>query len=257
MTNGRVAVVTGGGQGIGRAIALAFARGGITVALLARSQRRLEGVAAEISGTGGRAHPIACDVTSKIAVDAAFAEAASVLGPVDILVNNAGVADSAAFTRLDEAQWDKTIAVNLKGTFLCMRAAIGGMVARGSGRVLNIASVASRIGVPYTAAYCASKHGVLGLTRSVAVELARTGVTVNAICPGFVDTDMTSDAVARIARTTGRTELQARQALEAMNPQRRLVQPDEVAAVAVFLASDAAAGITGQAIEVDGGQVMA
>jgi len=257
MSTRRVAAVTGGGRGIGRAIALAFARGGVSVALLARSQPRLAQVAAEIAGAGGRAHPIACDVTSKSAVDEAFAEAASVLGPIDILVNSAGVADSAPFTRLDETQWDRTIAVNLKGTFLCTRAAIGGMVARGTGRVINIASVAGRIGVPYTAAYCASKHGVLGLTRSVAIEVARTGVTVNAICPGFVNTDMTSDAVARIARTTGRTEPQAREALEAMNPQRRLVQPEEVAAVAVFLISDAAAGITGQAIDVDGGQFMA
>ena len=250
-------MVTGGGQGIGRAIALAFARGGISVALLARSRSRLEQVADEISSSGGRAHAIACDVTVKSAVDAAFAEAGSVLGPIDILVNNAGVADSAPFTRLDEVQWDRTMAVNLKGTFLCTRAVVEGMVTRGVGRVINIASVAGRVGVPYTAAYCASKHGVLGLTRSVAIELARTGVTVNAICPGFVDTDMTAESIARIARTTGRTEHQAREALEKMSPQRRFVQPEEVAAVAVFLASDQAAGITGQAIDVDGGQVMA
>jgi NAD(P)-dependent dehydrogenase (short-subunit alcohol dehydrogenase family) len=253
----RVAVVTGGGRGIGRAIALALAGGGARVALLARSRSRLDDAAAAIAGAGGRAHPIACDVTSKGAVEAAFEEAANVLGPIDVLVNSAGVADSAPFGRLDEAQWDRTIAVNLKGTFLCTQAAIGGMVARGSGRVINIASVAGLIGVPYTAAYCASKHAVVGLTRSVAIELARTGVTVNAICPGFVETDMAADAIARIVRTTGRTEQQARQALEAMSPQRRFVRPEEVAAVALFLASDEAAGLTGQAIAVDGGQAIA
>jgi 3-hydroxybutyrate dehydrogenase len=257
MNANRVAVVTGGGQGIGRAIALAFARAGVHVAVAARSPSTLERVVEEIAGAGGRGHAVRCDVTSSEQVRAAFAEVTDAVGPIDILVNSAGVAESAPLARLDEAQWDRTMAVNLKGTYLCTRAAVPGMVQRKSGRVINVASVAGRVGFAYTAAYCASKHGVLGFTRAIALELARTGVTINAICPGFVDTGMTAESVARIVRTTGRTETEARQALEAMSPQRRLIRPEEVAAVAVFLASDDAAGITGQAIDVDGGQVMA
>ncbi len=257
MNANRVAVVTGGGRGIGLAIALAFARVGVHVAVLGRSRQALDRVAGEIAAAGCRGRAVACDVTSKAQVDGAFAEVIDTLGPVDILVNSAGIAESAPLARLDEAHWDRTMAVNLKGTYLCTQAAVGGMVARGSGRVINIASIAGRVGFAYTAAYCASKHGVLGFTRSIALELARTGVTVNAVCPGFVDTDMTAGAIARIVKTTGRTEDEARQALEAMSPQRRLVRPAEVAAVALFLASDEAAGITGQAIDVDGGQVMA
>jgi 3-hydroxybutyrate dehydrogenase len=257
VSSGRVALVTGGGRGIGRAIALALARDGIDVAVVGRSQARLDGVAGEIAAAGRRAFAAACDVTSAREVDAAFAAVRGSLGRIDILVNNAGVAESAPLKNLDEAHWDRTIAVNLKGTYLCTRAAADEMVARASGRIINIASIAGRVGFAYTSAYCASKHGVLGFTRAVALELARKGVTVNAICPGWVDTEMTASSIERIVRTTGRSPEDARRTLEAMSPQQRLIRPEEVAAVAVFLASDAAAGITGQAIDVDGGEVMA
>jgi 3-hydroxybutyrate dehydrogenase len=253
----RVALVTGGGRGIGRAIALALARAGFDVAVVARSRESVERVAGEISALGRRSQAALCDVTRASEVDAAVAGVRQTLGPIEILVNNAGIADSAPLAKLDEAQWDRTMAVNLKGTYLCTRAVVGEMIARGSGRIINVASIAGRVGFAYTSAYCASKHGVLGFTRAVALELARKGITVNAICPGWVDTELTVSTIARIVEATGRSPEDARRTLEAMSPQHRLIRPEEVAAVAVFLASDAAAGITGQGIDVDGGEVMA
>jgi 3-hydroxybutyrate dehydrogenase len=253
----RVALVTGGSRGIGRAIALALSDAGMAVAVAARSEASLKSVVMEIEKRGGRTVASKCDVTSSGSVAAAFARVRETLGPVDILINNAGTAEGASILKLDESHWDREIAVNLTGTYLCTRAALPDMVARGFGRVINIASVAARIGFPYTSAYCAAKHGVLGFTRAVALEMATKGVTVNAICPGWVDSEMTDGTIARIAEKTGRTTEQARQELERKSPQQRLIQPDEVAAVAVFLASDAAHGITGQAIDVDGGEVMA
>jgi 3-hydroxybutyrate dehydrogenase len=253
----RVALVTGGGRGIGRAIALALARAGLEVAVVARSRESVDRVAEEVAALGRRSFAAACDVTIARDVDRAVAAVRGRLGNIDVLVNNAGIADSAPLAKLDEAQWDRTIAVNLKGTYLCTRAVIDEMVTRGSGRIINVASIAGRVGFAYTSAYCASKHGVLGFTRAVALELARKGVTVNAICPGWVDTDLTVSTIKRIVEATGRTPEEARRTLEGMSPQQRLIRPEEVAAVAVFLASDAAAGITGQAIDVDGGEVMA
>jgi NAD(P)-dependent dehydrogenase (short-subunit alcohol dehydrogenase family) len=240
---GRVALVTGGGRGIGRAIALALARDGFDVAVIGRSRAALDTVVREIGGIGRRSFASACDVTSAREVGAAVDAVRASLGRIDVLVNNAGIAESAPLKNLDEAIWDRTIAVNLKGTYLCTRAVLEEM--------------AGRVGFAYTSAYCASKHGVLGFTRAAALELARKGVTVNAICPGWVDTEMTASSIERIARTTGRSTEEARRTLEAMSPQQRLIRPEEVAAVAVFLASDAASGITGQAIDVDGGEVMA
>jgi 3-hydroxybutyrate dehydrogenase len=255
--NGRTAFVTGGGRGIGRAIALAFAREGAVVAVAARSRDQIEAVAAEIEGSGRSALAVECDVTKPASVTGAFERAAARMGRIDILVNNAGIAESAPLARLDEDLWARTLDVNLTGTYRCTRAALGGMVARGFGRVINVASVAGRVGHPYIAAYCASKHGVLGFTRAVALEVATRGVTVNAICPGFVETDMTESGIAKIVERTGRSAEETRRTLEALSPQRRIIRPEEVAAVALFLASDAAHGITGQAINVDGGQVMA
>jgi 3-hydroxybutyrate dehydrogenase len=254
---GSVAVVTGAGRGIGRAIALAMARHGARVVVASRPGPAPDEVVAAIAAAGGEAVTVACDVTSAVSVTAAFAEARQRLGPIDILVNNAGVAGSAPVLKIDEDEWARTIAVNLTGTFRCTQAALPDMIARGRGRIINIASVAGRVGYAYTAAYCAAKHGVLGFTRAVALEVARKGVTINAICPGWVDTDMTTASIARIVKATGRTAGQAREAIEAMNPQRRLIRPEEVAAVAVFLAGEDAHGITGQAIDVDGGEVMA
>jgi NAD(P)-dependent dehydrogenase (short-subunit alcohol dehydrogenase family) len=190
-------------------------------------------------------------------VTEAIASVERALGPIDVLVNNAGIADSVPFAAMDDAMWERMLAVNLTGTYYCMRVVLPGMFDRRRGRVINIASVAGRTGFAYTAAYCASKHGVLGLTRAVAIEAAGKGVTVNAICPGWVDTDMTRESVARIVRKTGRSEADARSAIERMSPQNRLIQPEEVAALAVFLASPDAYGINGQALTVDGGELVA
>lgn len=256
MRSGAVAFISGAGRGIGRATAYRFARAGARVVVAARTAAEIEAVAAELSRIGATAIPIVCDVASSDSVTSAFAQARERLGPIDVLVNNAGIAPTATLAALDEATWSRTIEVNLTGTYRCTRAALPSMIERGYGRVINIASIASRIGGAYLAAYSASKHGVLGFTRSVALEVADKGVTVNAICPGFVATPMTEAGIANIVARTGRSPDEARRILESQSPQRRLIDPDEVAAITLFLASDEAHGINGQAINVDGGQVM-
>ena len=252
----RVAFITGAGRGIGRAVAIALAEAGVGVVVSARSQTEIDETAAVLTDRGFRAVAVRCDVTSRDSVTAAVEEACARAGPVDILVNSAGMSESAPFLAHDDALWQRTLDVNLSGTFRCMQAVLPGMVERRWGRIINIASIAGHVGFGYVAAYCASKHGVIGLTRSVALEVATKGVTVNAVCPGFVDTPMTTVSVERIAATTGRSPAEARRSLEQMSPQRRLIGPEEVAAVARFLVSDAAHGLTGQAINVDGGQVQ-
>ena len=253
-----VVFVTGAGRGVGRAVAMAFAAGGYDVVLAGRSETALRDFADEITrSTNARAHPVFCDVGQRESVATAIATAEREAGDIEVLVNNAGVADSAPFTKMTVELWDQMLAVNLTGTYLCMRAVLPAMFARGRGRVINIASSAGRTGYRYTAAYCAAKHGVVGLTRAVALEAAPMGVTVNAICPGWIDTDMTSTAIARIVETTGRSTADARRTLERMNPQGRLITPEEVAALALFLASPDARGINGQALSIDGGEVVA
>ncbi len=255
----RTAFITGGGRGIGRAVALTFAREGARVFVVARTTSEVERVAAEVRaehGEGAASHS-ACDVADPASVRQAFAAAAEFFGRApDILVNNAGVAESSKFAETTDEFWQRHLAINLSGTFHCMREALPAMVARGWGRVVNVASIAGKTGAPYIAAYAASKHGVLGLTRSVALETARTGVTVNAVCPGYVDTDMTTRAVENITARTGRGTEEALEAVKAMSPQRRLVTPEEVAALALLLASEDGRGITGQSINVDGGAVL-
>jgi NAD(P)-dependent dehydrogenase (short-subunit alcohol dehydrogenase family) len=252
----RVALITGGGRGIGRAIALAFAREGARVAVVARTAVEVEAVAAEIRAQGGTAVALPGDVTDSARVEAVVRAVAEALGPVQILVNNAGLAVSAKVLDTDDALWERHLRVNLSGAFYASRAVLPGMLAARWGRIVNIASTAAREGFPYVAAYVASKHGLLGLTRALAMEVVAAGVTVNAICPGYVATDLTRESARRIQEKTGRTYAQAIESLAAFSPQRRLVEPEEVAALAVMLASDEARGVTAQAWNVDGGAVQ-
>lgn len=245
---GRHAVVTGAGRGIGAAIARRLAAEGATLTLLGRQPAPLQQLATEL-GAQWRD----CDVSDAAAVNAVFAA----LPPVHILVNNAGQAQSQPLARTDDALWQEMLAVNLSGSFHCLRAALPGMKAAGWGRVVNIASTAAQRGYAYVAAYCAAKHGVLGLTRAAALELAGAGITVNAVCPGFTETDLLQASVDTIVATTGRSPEQARAELTRSNPQGRLIQPDEVAATVAWLCSAGAGSINGQAISVSGGEVMA
>jgi NAD(P)-dependent dehydrogenase (short-subunit alcohol dehydrogenase family) len=251
----RHAVITGGGRGIGAAVAAALAAEGATVSLLGRDAARL---AAQVESLGGeaRAQGVAVDVTDEGSVKSAFAAVRARFGRVDILVNNAGQAGSAPLARTDLALWQRMLAVNLTGVFLCTREALPEMAARGAGRIVNVASTAGLAGYAYVAAYCAAKHGVVGLTRAAALECAKTGVTVNAVCPGYTETDLVGAAVANIAAKTGKSEAEARAALVARNPQGRMVQPEEVASAVLWLCLPASSSVTGQAIAVAGGEVM-
>jgi NAD(P)-dependent dehydrogenase (short-subunit alcohol dehydrogenase family) len=255
----RTAFITGGGRGIGRAVASAFAREGARVFVVARTASEVERVAGEIRderGAESASHGV-CDVADSASVARAFAEAREFFGRgVDVLVNNAGIAESAKLWDATDEFWHRHLAVNLSGAFYCMREAMPFMVERGWGRVVNVASIAGKTGAPYVSAYSASKHGVLGLTRSAALEVATKGVTVNAVCPGYVDTEMTAHAVENIRAKTGRTADAALEAIKSLSPQRRLVTPEEVAALALLLASEDGRGINGQAINVDGGAVL-
>ncbi|HEX8727895.1 MAG TPA: SDR family NAD(P)-dependent oxidoreductase [Ktedonobacterales bacterium] len=253
---GKRAVVTGATKGIGRSIALRLAEAGADVVVSARGEADLEALCAEIEARGKRALAIACDVTDAQQVNEGLAKGAlDAWGGVDILVNNAGNAGSAKFLGHPDELWERMLAINLTSVYYVTKAFAPAMVAQGSGRIITIASIAGKVGGKYITAYTASKHGVIGLTRALAVELNQHGITVNAICPGYVDTPMTDASVANMVARTGMSAAEARQALERMSPQRRLIEPDEVASVALFLALDSSKGITGQAINVDGGEV--
>ncbi len=254
--SGRAAVVTGGGRGIGAAVARALAAAGARVVVAARSATEIERIAEELIADGHAALAIPCDVTDPESVGRLAREAEAAVGIVDILVNNAGVASSAKLESLDLAEWNRLLAVNATGTFLCTRALLGGMVANGWGRVINIASVAGRAGAAYISGYAASKHAVVGFTRSIAAEVAARGVTVNALCPGFVATPMTDESVACIVAKTGLSAAEARQKVVTMNPQGRLIEAEEVAFVALALCDSRAGGINGQAIAIDGGALL-
>ncbi|MBB3006249.1 SDR family NAD(P)-dependent oxidoreductase [Cupriavidus alkaliphilus] len=257
---GRHALVTGGGRGIGAAIARRLLADGASVTLLGRDAGTLQATVQALRGqapAGAVVSFVTADIVNADSVARAFATATEQAGPVAMLVNNAGQAHSAPFLKTDAALWQRMLDVNLTGTFLCTQAALPAMLDAGWGRIVNVASTAGLIGYGYVSAYCAAKHGVIGLTRALALETAARGVTVNAVCPGYTETDIVRDAVANIVGKTGRTEEQARAELAARNPQRRLVQPDEVADAVAWLCQPSAAAITGQAIPVAGGEVMA
>lgn len=245
------ALITGGGGGIGAAIAASLAKRGARVGLVGRDGAKLERVAATLPG----AFFAAADVTDEAAIARAFDAARKRHGPLAILVNSAGAAASAPFAKIDRAHWDAMLGVNLTGAFFCAQAALPDMLAARWGRVVNIASTAGLKGYRYVAAYAAAKHGLIGLTRALALETAKHGVTVNALCPGFTDTDMVSVSVARIVETTKLDQGAARARLAAYNPQRRLIAPREVAETVAWLCSRAADGVNGAAIPIAGGEI--
>ncbi len=240
----RRVVVTGGAKGIGLATVERFRALGDEVTALGRDQAALDRLAG--------VRTLVCDVTDEPSVRAAF----EAIGAVDVLVNDAGIAESAPLHRTTLESWSRHLDVNVTGPFLCMREVVPGMRERGRGSIVTVASTAGRIGAPYTSAYTSSKHAAVGLTRAVASELEGTGVRVNAVCPTFVRTDLTARAIARIVATTGRTEAESEAALVRQSPLGRLLEPDEVADAIVFLASDAAAAINGQALVIDGGEKL-
>ncbi|HWP54440.1 MAG TPA: SDR family NAD(P)-dependent oxidoreductase [Pyrinomonadaceae bacterium] len=253
----RLAFITGGGRGIGRAIALEFAREGASVGVAARTVDQVEAVAREVTDLGVKGLALKCDVQNTGWVNDAFGEFRAHFGRgPDIVVNNAGIAESQLFIKSDEPMWERHLNTNLGGTWRCTYAGLPEMIERGWGRIINIASIAGKTGAPYVSAYAASKHGVLGLTRSLALEVAAQGITVNAICPGYVDTEMTSRGIENIVAKTGKSAAEALAALKRMSPQNRMVTAEEVAALALLLASEEGRGINGQAINVDGGTVL-
>ena len=252
--SGLHAVITGASRGIGAVIAATLAAEGVRVSLLGRDAEALRRVAEGLGGDGP-ALAITTDVTDSESVRAAFTQARERFGPVQLLINNAGQAASAKFTETDETLWNQLFAVNLHGTYFCCRQAVPDMLRTGFGRIVNVASIAGLRGAAYISAYVSSKHAVIGLTRALALEYATRNITVNAVCPGYVDTDIVKNAVANIAGKTGRTEAEALAALVATNPQRRLIEPREVADTVMWLCRPGSESVTGQSIVLAGGEV--
>jgi NAD(P)-dependent dehydrogenase (short-subunit alcohol dehydrogenase family) len=253
MTKARHAVITGGGGGIGGAIADALAAQGARLTLIGRDETKVRAKAAGFAQAQG----IAADVTRRQEIDNALKRAADHFGPVEIMINNAGAAQARPFLEIDAAEWQAALAVNLTGAFHCAQAVLPAMIEAGWGRIITIASTAGLIPYRTVAAYVAAKHGVIGLTRALALEFARSGVTVNAICPGYTETEMAQDAIATLRHEGGHSEQEARRRLTGKNPQGRLVQPEQVADSVIWLCGAGSAAVTGQAIAVCGGEVMA
>jgi 3-hydroxybutyrate dehydrogenase len=244
---GKLALVTGGGRGIGAAISRALAGAGARVMVCGRTKPDLDALAKEIGGVA-----IRCDLSNRTETDEMLAST----GHVDVLVNNAGAAESASLERTTDELWDRIMELDATAPFRVTRALVPAMIKAGFGRIINIASNAGVSGYGYTTAYCAAKHAMVGMTRALAIDLARTGVTINALCPGWVETQMAEEAVTRIAQKTGRSVEEARTSLAAMSPQRRMITPEEVAYAAVALCAHDARGIHGQTIVIDGGAVL-
>jgi 3-hydroxybutyrate dehydrogenase len=244
---GKLALVTGGGRGIGAAIARSLAAAGARVVVCGRTKASLDAIAKEIGGVALR-----LDLTDRAQTDEVLAS----VGHVDVLVNNAGAAESASLERTTDELWDRIIELDVTAPFRVVRALVPSMIKAKWGRVINIASNAGVSGYGYSMAYCAAKHALVGMTRALAIDLARTGVTINALCPGWVETQMVEEAVTRIAAKTGRSEDEARTSLAQMSPQRRMITPDEVAHAALMLCAEGARGIHGQTLVIDGGAVL-
>ena len=254
---GRHAVVTGGGRGIGAAIAAELARLGARVTLMGRTVRQLEERAAALGAEfGAEAAAVVCDVAKAESVAQAFDSARQRFGDPYVLVNNAGQAAGAPFLETSCELWDRMLAINLTGQFLCARQVLPAMVAARAGRIVNIASTAGLKAYTNTAAYCVSKHGVVGLTRALALETAKLGITVNAVCPGYTETDMTQLAVDNLVAARGKTPEEARQMVVRVIPRGTIIQPAEVANAVAWLCSPGASAVTGQAIVAAGGEVM-
>lgn len=252
---GKHALVTGGGRGIGFTIAQALLLQGAKVTLLGRNAAVLADCVQTLSDLG-EVDCVSADVALRDSVESAFRQARTRFGRIDILINNAGQAVSAPFGKTDEALWQQMLSVNLTGTFHCTQLALPNMLNAGWGRIVNVASTAGLTGYAYVSAYCAAKHGVIGMTRALALEVAAKGVTINAVCPGYTETDIVRGAIANIVQKTGRSEEQARAELAASNPQKRLIQPEEVANTVAWLCLPGSAAMNGQALAVAGGEVM-
>jgi NAD(P)-dependent dehydrogenase (short-subunit alcohol dehydrogenase family) len=257
MNGGRhVVLVTGGGGGLGRALARAFASADYPVAISGRNEKTLKSAAAEIGRYDAPVRHYVGDVTKRADVERVAAEIGRQLGVVQVLINNAGVARAAGFLEMPDSLWEEIQQTNLTGAYNCCRVFLAGMLQAGWGRIINIASTTAKVGYPYVTAYTASKHGLLGLTRSLALETARHGVTVNAICPGYLNNELTCENARRMAERTGKSAADIIALFAASAPQNRLIEPEEVASLALLLAGEKSAAITGQAINVDGGAVM-
>ena len=256
-TNGKTVLVTGAARGIGKAIALAFAAERNRLVITGRTAVAIEKIAAEIRASGAEVLASPCDVTDKPQVTDLRHRIEKHFGTVQILVNNVGIAPAARFLDMSDNLWDEVMRVNVSAAYNCCKTFLPAMIDARWGRIINIASTVARIAYPGISAYATSKHAILGLTRALAMETARLGVTVNAVCPGYVNTELTRENARRLAAKRGESVDQALALMAASCPQRRLIEPEEVAYVTLALASDRAIGITGQAIQVDGGAVMA